>query len=176
MNDERMFIKHYLDRNGRGVSKFRNNLPRKNFVYSLLKRNKSVAAQRLASNINRARACLSRSVIMDYFQNLKTIIENVSPTHIFSYKSNLCDEPGKSRGIFRRGVKYPERIVNHSKSATSIICGSADGVLLPPYVIYKTDCMWDTWYKNGPKNAPYCENSCCSHGTPYARTNGCTDS
>lgn len=172
MTDARMFIKHYLDRSGRTVNKFVNNIPGKDFVYLMLKRNRTIASQRIASNIKRARACLSRNSISEYFDNLKSTMEDVSPSNIFNYdESNLCDDPGKSKGIYRRGIKYPERIVNHTKSATSImICGSADGVLLPPYIIYKSDCLWDIWCKNGPKGAPCCQEPCCSRGTRYART------
>lgn len=43
--------------------------------------------------------------------------------------------------------------MNYSKSATSVmVCGSADGVLLPPYVIYKSLHLYDTW-KNGDHKA-----------------------
>lgn len=172
IQDVRFFIKNYLDSRGKTVTKFKNNLPGKDMVYSLLKRHKSAAAQRLSANIKRARACLSVEILGQYFDNLEETIRDIPPSHIFNYdESNLCDDPGRLKGIYRRGVKYPERIVNFSKSATSImVCGSASGVLLPPYIIYKSDCIWDKWCQNGPKGSPCCEAPCCSRGTRYART------
>ncbi|KAJ8909547.1 hypothetical protein NQ315_012741 [Exocentrus adspersus] len=66
----------------------------------------------------------------------------------------IADDPGKKWGIYRRGVKYPEKICNHSKSSTSVMfCGSADGTLLPPYVIYKSIHLYDTWKEHGPAGA-----------------------
>ncbi|KAL0829814.1 hypothetical protein ABMA28_003297 [Loxostege sticticalis] len=48
--------------------------------------------------------------------------------------------------------------MNFSKCATTVlVCGSADGVLLPPYIIYKT----------GP---PCCDQPCCSSGSRFNRT------
>lgn len=172
IQDIRFFIKNYLDSQGKIVAKLNNNLPGKDMVYLMLKRNKSLASQRLSSNIKRARAGLSIEVLQKYFDNLAEAIQDIPASHIFNYdESNLCDDPGKSKGIFRRGIKYPERVVNFSKSATSImVCGSASGVLLPPYIIYKSDCMWDTWCQNGPKGTPCCSRPCCSRGTRYART------
>lgn len=172
MLDLRMFIKHYLDTKGRTCTSLKNNLPGKDLVYSMLKRHKSEASQRLCANIKRTRACLSHATIRDYFKNLASTIADVSPSNIYNFdETNLSDDPGKSRFIFRRGVKYPERVVNFSKSATSIMmCGSADGTLLPPYIVYKSECMWDTWCQNGPKGAPCCTKQCCSQGSRYART------
>ena len=51
----------------------------------------------------------------------------------------------------KRGMKYPERIINSTKSATSLMfCGSASGEILPPYVVYKAEALWSTWTENAP--------------------------
>jgi len=34
-------------------------------------------------------------------------------------------------------------------------CGNALGEVLPPYVVYKADCLWSTWMENGPPKARY---------------------
>jgi len=36
-----------------------------------------------------------------------------------------------------------------------MFCGSADGQLLPPYVVYKAEGLWATWMENGPTDAHY---------------------
>nr|CAI5820278.1 unnamed protein product [Callosobruchus analis] len=52
--------------------------------------------------------------------------------------------------LLRRGTKYPERICNFTKSATTtMMCGSASAVLLPPYIIYKSERMWLQRTKSG---------------------------
>ena len=36
-----------------------------------------------------------------------------------------------------------------------MFCGSATGEVLPPYVVYRAENMWDTWVSGGPKGARY---------------------
>ena len=63
---------------------------------------------------------------------------------------------GTKKIITKRGAKYPERIINATKAAVSLMyCGNALGEVLPPYVIYKADCLWSTWMENGPPKARY---------------------
>lgn len=170
--DIRFFVKGYLDQTGRKVDKFANNIPGTDWARSFLKRHMKEIGQRFASNITRSRSEVSRLTIVEYFNNLKTTLENVPPSNIFNFdETNLSDDPGKKKYLFSRGVKYPERIINHSKSATSMMfCCSATGVLLPPYFIYRGECMWDTWIQNGPKGYPCCNENCCRFGSAYNRT------
>lgn len=51
-----------------------------------------------------------------------------------------------------------------------MICGSADGVLLPPYVIYRSTHLYDTWKDRGIVGKPCCSEPCCSRGSRYSRT------
>lgn len=170
--DLRMFAKSYLDQKGRNVNKFRNNLPGIDWALSVLKRHKNGYGQRLATNIKRARAAVDRDSINKYFDNLEPEVADIPPSNIFNYdESNLSDDPGKKKCIYRRGVKYPEKIMNHSKSCTTVmICGSADGTLLPPYVIYKSQHLYDTWKERGIVGYPCCTEPCCSRGSRYNRT------
>ncbi|CAK1600329.1 unnamed protein product [Parnassius mnemosyne] len=58
--------------------------------------------------------------------------------------------------IYKRGTKYPERILNNSKTAISLMfTGTAHGELLPIYVVYKSDHLWDTWLEGGPEGTRY---------------------
>ncbi|XP_065678725.1 uncharacterized protein LOC105844984 [Hydra vulgaris] len=36
-----------------------------------------------------------------------------------------------------------------------MFCGNANGVLLPSYVVYKAESLWNTWIENGPPKASY---------------------
>ena len=36
-----------------------------------------------------------------------------------------------------------------------MFCGSASGSVLPPYVVYKAEHLWDRWMEGGPKGARY---------------------
>nr|CAI5830953.1 unnamed protein product [Callosobruchus analis] len=150
--DLRMFAKALLDKQGRLCQKFKNNLPGVDWAYSLLKRHKHKYSKRIATNIKRARAVLSPCVVDDYFNNLEVILKDIPPSNIFNYdESNISDDPGKKLAIYRREVKYRGKIMNFSKSSTTVmVCCSADGVLLPPYIIYKSLHLYDTWKEKAP--------------------------
>ena len=66
------------------------------------------------------------------------------------------DDPGNKKVLTKRGSKYPERVLNTSKSSISLMyCGTASGSLLPPYVAYKAENLWDSWCIGGPKGTRY---------------------
>ena len=59
-------------------------------------------------------------------------------------ETNLCNNPGRKKVIAKRGLKHKERVMNSTKSATSIVyAGCAAGSLLPPYVVYKATNMYN---------------------------------
>lgn len=96
-----------------------------------------------------------------YFAHLQETLRDISnngestvpPERIFNYdETNLADDPGVKKFIFKRGVKYAERVRDSSKSTTSVMyCGSAAGRLLPPYVVYKSTHLWQSWLDGGPQ-------------------------
>lgn len=155
--DVRCFVKHHLDRCGRTVKKFRNNLPGTDWAKHFMKRHKEKISPRVAQNIKRNRAAVRSEDIVKYFDNLRNTIADVPPHLIVNYdETNLCDDPGKKKILCRRGCKYPERIMNSSKSSTSVVfAATADGTVLPPYVIYKAQHLYDTWTNGGPKGTRF---------------------
>ncbi|KAJ8879787.1 hypothetical protein PR048_020395 [Dryococelus australis] len=113
---------------------FKNNAPGKDGVLSLLKRHKGMVGQRIASNLKPSKAEVSQEI-------LKKLWKNVPPNNIYNEdESKVSDDPGRMKGICRRGAKYPVKICNHTKFATSVLmCGYASGILLLPYIIYKSE-------------------------------------
>lgn len=155
--DLRCIVKMYLDRKGRKIDQFPNNLPGKTWAILFLKRHKNELSQRLCNNIKRVRAAVDEEQVQSYFEHLKIETEGVSPYHIYNYdETNLVDDPGKKKVLTKRGRKYPEAIKNSTKAAVSLmICGNAAGEILPPYVNYKSDNLWTTWTEGGPPHARY---------------------
>lgn len=172
ITDLRHLGKNLLDSQGRNIRIFNENMPGKDWVYSLIQRHKTEVTQRLAANIKRTRADVSRDTIIEYFRNLRVTLSDIPPNNIFNYdETNLQDDPGRKIMLFKRGTKYPTRICNFTKSATSVMmCGSASGVLLPPYIIYRAEKMWTQWAEGGPKGEPCCSDRCCMMGARYNRT------
>ena len=152
-----MIVKHYLNLIGTNVPNFTNNLPGDEWAYSFLQRHKDKLTNRKCQNITYTRASVNKETLQEYFNNLQIELEGIEPTHIFNYdETNLTDDPRESKVITKRGVKYPERIMNSSKSAISLMfCGSATGTFLPPYVVYKSEHLWSKWMEGGPDRIRY---------------------
>lgn len=48
-------------------------------------------------------------------------------------------------------MKYPERVMNFSKGNISVMfAGTSEGEMLPPFVVYKAQHLWESWCNGGP--------------------------
>jgi len=112
---------------------------------------------RLCQNISAKRAQGNKGTISKYFDNLQESLNGVPPENIVHYdETNVTDDPGRKHSIFRRGIKYLDRVMNSTKTSTSLMCAASAAVeLLPVYVVYKAENMWDTCTKGGPEDARY---------------------
>ncbi|KAF4529707.1 hypothetical protein B566_EDAN017955, partial [Ephemera danica] len=161
--DLRVVTKMYLDRAGRTVNQFSKNLPGPDWARSFIRRHD--LRQRISGNISQQRAAVSPEITNKFFDHYEKEIYGelngvkvpIPPSNVWNYdETNLTDDPGHKRVICKRGLRYPERTVNASKSATSIMfCGNADGEMLPPYVVYKAARVYTSWTENGPPRARY---------------------
>lgn len=148
-------MKSYLDALGR-KSKFKRNFPGYDWGMSFLKRHPEIR-QRVAENMKRARAKVSHEIVEKFFNNLEPTVEGVPPENIINYdESAFVNDPGKEKVVVRRGTKYPSKITEHSRVSVSVmVSGTASGDFLPPYVVYKSDCLWSTWVLDGIHGARY---------------------
>ena len=139
------------------MSKFSNNTPGTDWVHSFLHRQHEIISQRMCRNICRKRAEITPTTVGDYFENLRVTLDGVSASNIINYdETNLTDDPGRKKCVYRRGCKYPERVMNSSKASTSILfAGTATGELLYPYVVYKAEHLHDRWIEGGPPHVRY---------------------
>lgn len=170
--DIKVLAKTLLDEMGRIEKRFVNNYPGIEWARSFIERNRCYLTTSLANNLSRGKGEVSREILEHFYDNLRNTTGDVPSSNIFNYdESNLSDDPGRKKLLFRRGVKYADRIINHTKSSTTImVCGSASGALLPIYVVYKSENLNDTWIQGGPKGSPCCTGRCCSGGTLYNRS------
>lgn len=157
--DLRFIAKAYLSRQGKIVRQFKDNLPGRDWAKSFLARLPTLT-KRFASNIKRARAAVTEEKVTEYITNLEHVLTEdgpVPPTNIYNYdETNMTDDPGRKKIICRRGCKYPERVMNSTKSSTTVMfCANAAGESLPPYIIYKAEHLWNTWTEGGPVGARY---------------------
>jgi hypothetical protein len=153
----RMLIRHYLNTRGMKVDKFKDNLPGEDWVRSFLKRQCGIITERLCRNISSKRSQLSSTTVRTYFDNLQVTLDGVPPNNIINFdETSLVDDPKQKKCVFRRGCKYPERVMNSTKSAISVMFScSAAGVSLPPYVVYKAEHLHDRWIEGGEPHVRY---------------------
>ncbi|KAJ3661650.1 hypothetical protein Zmor_006038 [Zophobas morio] len=154
--DLRQFVQMYLDRKGVVVKCFKNNIPGEDWVKAFLKRNPELA-RRNSENIKRSRAEVTPELINDYFDHLRVTMDGVPPANVINYdETNITDDPAKQKVYVKRGSKHARRILDNSKSSTSVMfAGSGDGELLPLYVVYKSKHLYPEWLQGGPEGTHF---------------------
>lgn len=157
IKDIRMMANSYLVRIGRTVPYLKNNVPGKDWAHNFLQRHHEELSTRKAGNISSGRAAIDQPTIRNFFINYEEVAQDVPAANIINYdETNLTDDPGAKKIVCKRGEKYPERILNTSKTAISIMfAGAADGTMLNPYVVYKAEHLWQTWIDGGPPGCRY---------------------
>ena len=133
------------------------NLPSFEWAKSFIKRHQDRLRVRICQNIKRARAAVSAADVENIFQLYAKVLDGIPASNVYNYdETNLSDDPGQRKFIFKRGVKYSERVMDSTKTAISLMfCETADGVVLPAYVVYEADHLWNTWMEGGPKGTRY---------------------
>lgn len=133
--DVRLIVKSYLDRVGINERRFQSNMPGTDWLRSFIERHKHIISERLCQNIKRSRASVDATIINGYFDELEKSIKDVAPEYIVNYdETNMTDDPNRKKVLVRRGCKHPDRVMDTSKSSTSVMfAGSALGTVLPPY-------------------------------------------
>lgn len=154
--DLRILVHNYLKKNGKDYI-FNKKMPGEKWVNNFLSRHSEKLTVRSTQNISTSRAQKGEDEMLNYFKNLRDTLKDIPPANILNYdETNCSDDPGSSKAIFRRGVKYPERIINSTKGCVSLMfSGTADGKCLPPYVVYRADNLYNEWILNGPTDARY---------------------
>ena len=154
--DVRVIVQGYLNSIKKKVDQFGPlNLPGEEWARQFLKRHPKLAV-RFGENIKRVRGEVSPEAVNRYFDELEVSLHDVDPANIVNYdETAFVDDAGKQRFIFRRG-KRSENVQDHSKVGTTVMFACAgNGVLLPPYVVYKATNIYDTWVLNGPTGTCY---------------------
>lgn len=121
-------------------------LPGRDFEYSFLNHHRDILRLRLVPNYSRKRASVSAEVLNQYFDHLENTLIDVPDENMINFdETNLSDDPGKKKCVFRRGAKYRYQIKDFSKSNISLmIAGTATGELLPPFICYKAKGIFNT--------------------------------
>ncbi|KAJ8970767.1 hypothetical protein NQ314_001037 [Rhamnusium bicolor] len=89
----------------------------------------------------------------DLQKALEEVRNDAPAVNIVKYdKTNFV----KIKVVIRRCVKRAENVIDHPILATSIMFAvTAEGKMLPPYIVFKADNLWSTWTEHGPEGARY---------------------
>ena len=111
----------------------------------------------IATNTRRECAKVNKEQLQEYFDNIAEELKNVPASNILNYdETNRRDDTGAWKYVMKQGTKYPEKVINSSKVAFSVMFGrNAEVTLLSPYVVYKSIHLYDQWVKGGPPGARY---------------------
>ena len=103
---------------------------------------------RLATNIQRKHAQVSREQLQKYFKNVEQELKDVPASNIWNYdETNLRDNPGARKYVMKRGTKYAEKVMDSGKVAFSVMfAGNAEGDVLLPHVVYKSAHLYNQWF------------------------------
>ena len=141
---------------------FVNNFPSYEWAKTFSDRHKEKPSLRQCQNIKASRTKLSAEDVSEYFERMKETLtkpdrSEIPPSNLFNFdETNLSDNPGTKKCLFKRGVKYPERVKDSTKASISMMfCGSANGCMLPAYVVYKTEHIWSIWTEGEPIGVRY---------------------
>jgi hypothetical protein len=67
-----------------------------------------------------------------------------------------CD-PSSKKILCKTGMREPFTAISNGEKATytTLSCCNANGLFLPPLIIFKATNLWDQWCKDGPVGASY---------------------
>ncbi|KAJ8910933.1 hypothetical protein NQ315_014353 [Exocentrus adspersus] len=150
------FVQQYLNRKGTIVQAFTDNRRGKYWCEYFLMRHPEIS-QRNSQNIKRCRAEVNAEVIQNYYEHLQQTIDTVPCENIINYyETNMTDDPGNERVLVRRGTKHASKIMDSSKSSTSVMFAAlTDGSMLPPYIVFKSKYAYPDWILGGPEGVRY---------------------
>ena len=101
--DLRMIVNAYLTKQNRVVKEFTSNIPGDDWVTRFMDRHG--LTNRIATNIRRKRAQISKEQLQEYFNNVEQELKDVPASNIWNYdETNLRDDPG-ARKYVMRGVQ-----------------------------------------------------------------------
>jgi hypothetical protein len=101
-------------------------------------------------------------VVRDFLSTLKSIYDKYDlhehPEKIFNAdETGLTTDTTSSSCFYKKGTRSAI-VLNPTLGKTMhtvLVCGSASGELLPPFVVYKGKHLYDSWSKGGPKGTQY---------------------
>lgn len=101
--------------------------------------------------------CDTIHIFFFFFEELAKTFEGVHPELIINYdETNIINDPGKKSSCVHKGTKHAEYVKDTSKSSTSVMfSGTTSNIILPIYMVYKAEHVYNIWTYNWSPGARY---------------------
>ncbi|KAJ8971249.1 hypothetical protein NQ314_000790 [Rhamnusium bicolor] len=120
--DLRLFLKAYLDKKGVQERRLKNNTPGRDWALNFLKRRKMNCPTAFPPIFRAKEHRCQQMYWTVFFANAQEMLTTTDPSLMVNFdETNLTDNPGNKKFIFKRGTRYPESVINSTKSAISLI-------------------------------------------------------
>ena len=141
---------------------FMNNHPGRDWFNGFLKRHPSLVPRK-TEQLSSARArAQDPEVVRAWFELLDKELTQAGvktlPEHIFNVdESGFVTDPKSDVVLARKGAKRVNQAIGGSgREQITVNCGgSASGMVLPPYVVYKGKNLYHDWTQGGPEKASF---------------------
>ncbi|KAG5865963.1 hypothetical protein JTB14_012192 [Gonioctena quinquepunctata] len=154
--DIRTIEQQHLNKLGTRETRFKDNMPGMDWFKSFLNRHRDLTVK-LPENTKRVRGASTYEFIEEYFEQLRITLADIPAQNIINYdETNFVDDPGSAKVITRRGAKHAHRLIDATKTSTTVMFSmTAHGTLLSPYVVYKAKHSYEGWTEGGIEGARY---------------------
>lgn len=87
-------VQAYLNKESRNVTCFKSNMPGPDWLSGFMKRHSAALSTRVANNIKRTRAAVSKESLTAYHDQLARSLQDLDAASVFNYdETNLSDNP-----------------------------------------------------------------------------------
>lgn len=122
--------------------------------------------ERKAQHLSRKRAEGANSEIINgFFKRVEELLHTIHILYAHDLadrlwncnETGLCNAVSSSRVLAKKGSRWVHNTVGGSGCGYTTVhgCGSASGVRLPPFVIYKGKHLYNEWTQGGADGAKY---------------------
>ena len=163
--DIRTIVKTHLDGLGK-QTRFKDNIPGEDWLASFASRWKHRLTTRKPEILTKGRAeGLTNDVVNTFFNLVEKSLKdnNMEDAPDLAERLHNCDEAGLATNPISKKVFIPKTDKNAylkapgaGKASYSVLfCISANGDLCPPFVVYKSKYLYQSWTEGGPRGTSY---------------------
>lgn len=133
------------------TTQFKNGKPGNDWFKKFCLRNKLSVRKLEQLELSRRAATSDPFIIYGFYDLLESYMTDLDlhekPAHIWNLdETSFSSDPTRIKGVAGKGQKVHRNIAGCGKENTTVMaCISADGILLPPLIIFQGLNLWSSW-------------------------------